>query len=74
MFVADSFEGLPPPDPEQYPADSKSMLHEAGYLAVPLETVQEHFERFGLLDDQVRFVKGWFRDTMPTADGAHRGP
>ncbi len=36
------------------------------YLAVPLETVQEHFGRYGLLDDQVRFVKGWFRDTMPT--------
>ncbi len=30
------------------------------------ETVAEHFQRFGLLDDQVRFVKGWFRDTMPT--------
>jgi hypothetical protein len=66
VFVADSFEGLPAPDPEQYPADSKSMLHDLAYLAVPLETVQEHFGRYGLLDDQVRFVKGWFRDTMPT--------
>jgi hypothetical protein len=65
VFVADSFEGLPPPDPERFPADSRSRLHKHDFLAVPQETVAEHFERFGLLDDQVRFVKGWFRDTMP---------
>ena len=68
MFVADSFEGLPSPDGEQYPADAKTKLHELEFLSVPLETVQEHFRRFGLMDDQVRFVKGWFRDTMPDAD------
>ena len=37
--------------------------------SVSLETVQDHFRRLGLLDDQVRFVKGWFRDTMPTLTG-----
>jgi hypothetical protein len=66
IFVADSFEGLPPPDPERFPADSRSRLYKHDFLAVPQETVAEHFQRFGLLDDQVRFVKGWFRDTMPT--------
>jgi O-methyltransferase len=66
VFVADSFEGLPAPDDEQYPADANTKLHELEFLSVPLETVQEHFERFGLLDEQVQFVKGWFRDTMPT--------
>jgi O-methyltransferase len=69
VFVADSFEGLPAPDPGQYPADSRSRLHELGYLAVSRETVEDHFRRYGLLDDQVRFVKGWFRDTMPTLAG-----
>jgi hypothetical protein len=69
VFVADSFEGLPPPDAERFPADASSKLHEFDFLSVPLEAVQEHFRRFGLLDDQVRFVKGWFRDTMPALSG-----
>lgn len=66
VLVADSFKGLPPPDPDQYPADSESSLHEYDELAISLEEVQENFRRFGLLDDQVVFVPGWFRDTMPT--------
>jgi len=69
VFVADSFEGLPPPDDEQYPADANTKLHELEFLSVSLETVQDHFRRLGLLDDQVRFVKGWFRDTMLTLTG-----
>jgi hypothetical protein len=64
IFVADSFEGLPPPTHEQ---DASSDLHEQPELAVSLEEVKENFARFDLLDDQVIFLKGWFRDTMPTA-------
>jgi macrocin-O-methyltransferase TylF-like protien len=26
-----------------------------------------NFRRYGLLDEQVRFLKGWFRDTLPSA-------
>jgi hypothetical protein len=29
--------------------------------------VRANFDVYGLLDDQVRFLKGWFRDTLPTA-------
>ena len=36
-------------------------------LAVSLEQVQANFARYGLLDEQVRFLPGWFRDTLPTA-------
>ncbi len=36
-------------------------------IAVPLEQVRANFERYGLLDDQVRFLPGWFRDTLPSA-------
>jgi O-methyltransferase len=33
---------------------------------VSLEQVKENFRRYGLLDEQVRFVKGSFRDTLPS--------
>ena len=67
VWVADSFEGLPPPDPGKYPADSGSTHHELKPLAISLEEVKSNFDRYGLLDDQVRFLKGWFKDTLPTA-------
>ena len=67
VWVADSFQGLPPPDPEKYPADAGDTHHTHADLAVSLEQVRAHFERYGLLDDRVRFLKGWFKDTLPTA-------
>jgi O-methyltransferase len=32
-----------------------------------LEEVQQNFARYGLLDDRVRFLKGFFNKTLPTA-------
>ena len=29
--------------------------------------MQDNFRRYGLLDEQVRFLQGWFRDTLPVA-------
>jgi O-methyltransferase len=63
VFVADSFDGLPPPD-EKYPADAGSRLHTRGRLAVSQEEVENTFKAYDLLDDQVVFVKGWFKDTL----------
>lgn len=67
VWVADSFEGLPKPNPELYAADAGDKHHTLTFLAVSLEQVQDNFRRYGLLDDQVRFLKGWFRDTLPSA-------
>ena len=67
VWVADSFEGLPRPDEQRYPADAGDMHYQSRELAVSLEQVKANFERFELLDEQVRFLKGWFRDTLPTA-------
>jgi len=67
VWVADSFEGLPPPETDKYPEDAGDRHHTRKELAVPLEEVRSNFERYGLLDDQVRFLKGWFRETLPTA-------
>ncbi len=67
VYVADSFEGLPPPDEEKYPSDKGDQHHTLDFLAVDLETVKNNFRRYGLLDDQVVFLKGWFKDTLPKA-------
>jgi O-methyltransferase/8-demethyl-8-(2,3-dimethoxy-alpha-L-rhamnosyl)tetracenomycin-C 4'-O-methyltransferase len=67
VFVADSFEGLPPPNPDLYPADAGDQHHTFEPLAVSLEQVQANFGKYDLLDDQVVFLKGWFKDTLPTA-------
>jgi hypothetical protein len=67
VWVADSFRGLPQPDADRYPADAGDRLHTFTKLAVPLEVVRENFARYGLLDGQVRFLPGWFRDTLPAA-------
>lgn len=67
VWVADSFEGLPEADASLHPYDHRLNLHTAAALAVSLDEVRNNFERYGLLDDQVRFLKGWFRDTLPRA-------
>lgn len=64
VWVADSFEGLPKPDVERFPADRDDTHHEVDYLRVSEADVRETFRRYGLLDAQVRFLKGWFRDTL----------
>jgi hypothetical protein len=67
VWVADSFEGMPPTDPGRYPADAADVIGQWDKLAVSREQVQANFERYGLLDDQVKFLKGWFADTLPGA-------
>lgn len=72
VWLADSFEGVPPPDTENYKADKvpwlQMGLHRAApILAVTQDEVAANFERYGLLDDQVRFLPGWFKDTLVDA-------
>jgi hypothetical protein len=66
VIAADSFAGLPPPSPDA-PADAEFTLHTIREFAVPLEDVKAAFARYGLLDPQVVFLEGWFRDTLPAA-------
>jgi O-methyltransferase len=68
VWLADSFAGVPAPDAENYTADKDLRLDlYADVLAVSQEAVAGNFRRYGLLDDQVRFLPGWFKDTLPTA-------
>lgn len=67
VWVADSFAGLPPPDPTTYPADSGDAHHTYEDLVVSLDQVKANFAKYDLLDDQVVFLPGWFSDTLHTA-------
>jgi O-methyltransferase/8-demethyl-8-(2,3-dimethoxy-alpha-L-rhamnosyl)tetracenomycin-C 4'-O-methyltransferase len=66
VYAFDSFEGLPKPNEALYPADKGLMLNEYTEFEVGLEQVKDNFSRYGLLDDQVKFVKGYFENTLPT--------
>jgi len=68
VWVADSFEGVPPPDAERHPADAGlGMFSQVPELAVTIDVVKANFARYGLLDDRVKFLPGWFCDTLATA-------
>jgi O-methyltransferase len=72
VWVADSFEGLPRPDAEKYPLEAKAhdgpvMTKALNHLAVSLEEVHRNFRAYEMLDEQVEFLKGWFKDTLPVA-------
>jgi O-methyltransferase len=68
VWVADSFEGLPIPDPKTFPADLGLDLYKQNdQLAIGVNTVKLNFARYGLLDERVRFLVGWFKNTLPNA-------
>lgn len=67
VWCADSFAGLPPPDEERFPRDTGDRHHTRPQLAVSLPEVRSNFARYGLLDDRVQFLEGWFEDTLPAA-------
>jgi hypothetical protein len=67
VFLADSFRGLPEPDAEKYPVDRDDPHHLIHTLAVSRTDVEANFRQFGFLDEQVVFLEGWFKDTLPSA-------
>jgi hypothetical protein len=67
VWLADSFTGLPSSERAEdrdYAMDSSRLP----VLAVSEEEVRRNFERFDLLDDQLRFLPGWFEETLPGSD------
>jgi O-methyltransferase len=68
VWLADSFQGLPPPKETIYPADAGDQFHSYAELAVSLDNVRKNFEKYGLLDERVKFIVGWFDQTLPNVD------
>jgi len=71
LWVADSFQGVPKPNPGKFAADAaeerKAAFYKFDQLAIPRSEVESNFRIYGLLDERVRFLEGWFCDTLPAA-------
>ena len=68
VWAFDSFQGLPKPNSNKYPADKGNQLHKINLLSSDLQEVIRNFERYDLSTGQVEFVEGWFSDTLPDND------
>lgn len=68
VWLADSFKGLPKPNPNQYPMDQNDPLHKMEELAVSSTKVKENFMKYDLWSDQVRFIEGFYKDTLPVCE------
>ena len=66
IWAADSFEGVPRSSLMQdLELDlSRDILP---VLAVSLQEVKDLMSRYGLLDERIHFLKGWFKDTLSIA-------
>lgn len=67
IWLCDSFEGLPPPDPK-FPADKGLNFNDYSVLAVSVETVKENFHRYDLFGNNLKFIKGFFKDTLHSVE------
>jgi hypothetical protein len=64
VWLADSFKGYPVPKLSQ---DTQYDFSSRVDQAISVEEVRELFERYGLSTGNVRFLEGWFKDTLPAA-------
>lgn len=65
VILADSFCGLP-----DLVAPQDSTFHmsqeDLDFLKVPMEEVKENFRSYGLLDSSIKFIPGWFSESLPS--------
>jgi len=68
VFVADSFEGLPPPDAGKWPQDKGDVSYKRTDLAISADDVKDNFRKFNLLSENIIFIKGFFETSLQSAD------
>ena len=68
VWLADSFQGVPRSDPENYQADKGIRAEFAcGHPGSVGSGSQSELRALRAADDQVRFLPGWFKDTLHEA-------
>ncbi len=65
VWAANSFEGFPVTEDQRDELLNEGLRGVRG-LVIPQEQVQQNFERFGLWSNNVRLLRGWFKD-LPDA-------
>lgn len=69
VIGVDSFKGIPPAKPEQFPADAAHIgCDKLEVLSNnSIEEVEGYLQRLNLLDPaSLKLIKGWFIDTLPS--------
>jgi hypothetical protein len=66
VWLADSFKGLPQETQDAKDKLANLLLEPLGHLSASRKQVESSFEFFGLKDQQVKFLEGWFSDTLKT--------
>mmetsp|Transcript_26776 Transcript_26776/g.43730 ORF Transcript_26776/g.43730 Transcript_26776/m.43730 type:complete len:324 (+) Transcript_26776:125-1096(+) len=71
VWVCDSFKGIPKTDTTTYPSDNNPLSASGHTFSIlnknSLAAVKSSFAKAGLLNDQIKFLEGYFKDTLPTA-------
>lgn len=67
IWCADSFEGMPVPTVAGEGFSGTEDFSDRAYLTVSVDQVKNNFRRFNVLSDRIKFLKGWFSETLPTA-------
>ena len=66
LFLADSFEGIPMPRTERARSIDTTATWKDSYRYVTgLSQARSTLRRYGVLDDRVAFIKGYFNETLP---------
>lgn len=64
VWLADSFQGLPKPNPDKYPEDINDNLFTYSELAVSEDEVLINFKKYNIQENRFKFLKGWFKNTL----------
>ncbi|MBK8256290.1 MAG: class I SAM-dependent methyltransferase [Polyangiaceae bacterium] len=67
VWAADSFAGYPPPTQNSHDVD-RHLYERSSYFRVDRSVLESNVRRYGLYNDQLRILEGWFGESIPKAE------
>lgn len=67
IWIFDSFEGFPAPAPAEIDGIKAQGINQGKYnwIKANVADVEKVFKKFGLLNNKVHIIKGWFNESIP---------